>query len=64
MSIFFYIRQTLTRFQLTKKFKNWNSKKVYLVVCRCLRVVCGCLLVVCGRLWSFTSSLRLFVGGL
>ena len=47
-------------FPIYKKLNNWNSGKVYLVVCGglwwfvvvCWRfvVVCGRLLVVCGRL--------------
>ena len=55
----------------TKNINNWNSEKVYLVVCRYLLVVCshmlvvcgrllmvcGRLLVVCGRLWSFAGGL-------
>ena len=36
-----------------RKLNNWNSVKVYLVVCGCLLVICGRFLMVCGRLWSF-----------
>ena len=45
--------RSLPRFQFTEKWNNWNSEKVYLVVCHCLLIVCGCLLVVCDRLWWF-----------
>ena len=44
---------------LQKKKNNWNSEKVYSVVCGCLLVVCGGLLVVCGRLLVFCGRLLL-----
>ena len=49
--MFIYICQAPPCFLFMKKLNNWNSEKVYLVVCGCLLVVCGRLLVVCGRLW-------------
>ena len=59
-----FICQAPLCFQFTKKLDNWNSEKVYLVVCVCLLVVyghflviCGSLLVVRGRLWSFAGGL-------
>ena len=44
--MFAYICEALPCFQFMKKLNNWNSEKVYLVVC-------GRLLVVCGGLWLF-----------
>ena len=52
---------------LRKKINNWNSEKVYLVVCSRLLVICGRLLLVCGRLWWFVVVCWWFVvicGGL
>ena len=46
---------------LQKKKNNWDSEKVYLVVCSCLLVVCSRLLVVSGRLWLFPGGLCSFV---
>ena len=58
-----YLHLSLPRFQFTKKIKNWNSEKVYLVICRCLLIVCGSLwwlavvcwwfVIVCARLGWF-----------
>ena len=63
MSMFIYICQNPLRYQFTKKLRNWNPEKVYLVVCGCLLVVCGRLLVifvrllvVCGGLWLLASG--------
>ena len=39
-------------FPIYKKINNWNSGKVYVVICGGLLVACGRLLVFCGRLWS------------
>ena len=50
-------------FQFTNKLNNWNSEKVYLVVCGCLLVVCGRLLVVCVRSLVFLGGLWSFAGG-
>ena len=52
---------------LRRKINNWNSEKVYLVVCGRLLVICGRLLLVCGRLWWFVVVCWWFVvicGGL
>ena len=46
------------------ELNNWNSEKVYLVVCGCLLVVCGRLLVICGGLRLFAVGLPSFAGGL
>ena len=59
--MFIYICQAPPCFQ---KLNNWNSKKVYLVVCGCLLVVCGGLWLSAGGLWSFAGGLWLFAGGL
>ena len=59
--MFIYICQTPPCFQFTKKINNWDSEKVYLVVCGCLLVICGLQLVVCGRLWSFAGGLWSFL---
>ena len=59
--MFAYICEALPCFQFMKKLNNWNSEKVYLVVCGCLLVICGCLLVFCGRLLVVCGGLWLFV---
>ena len=59
--MFIYICQTPPHFQFTKKLNNWNSEKVYLVVCGCLLVVCSRL---SGGLWLFARSFWSFAGGL
>ena len=64
MSIFIYICQTPPHFQFTKKINNWNSEKVYLVVCSCLLVVCGRLVVVCGCLLVLCGHLLVVCGRL
>ena len=46
MLMFIYICQAPPHFQLMKKLNNWNSEKVYLVVC-------SCLLVIAGSFWWF-----------
>ena len=46
------------------ELNNWNSEKVYLVVCGCLLVVCGRLLVICSGLCLFAVVLPSFAGGL
>ena len=69
--MFIYICQTPPHFQFTRKLNNWNSEKVYLVVCGCLMVFCGrllgvCvhLLVVCGRLLAACGHLLMVCDGL
>ena len=64
MLMFLYICQALPHFQFTEKVNNWNSEKVYLVVCGCLRVACGVLLMVCCRLLVVCGRLLLFCGRL
>ena len=59
-----YICQAPLHFQFTKKLNNWNSEKIYLVVCGCLLVVCGCLLVVCGILLVVFEDLLVVCGHL
>ena len=59
MSMFIYICQAPPHLKKKKKLDNWNSEKVYLVVCGCLLVVCGPLLVVCGP--SLVVCARLLV---
>ena len=48
-----YLHLSLPRFQFTKKIKNWNSEKVYLVICRCLLIVCGSLWWLAVVCWWF-----------
>ena len=57
--MFIYICQAPPCFQFTKKINNWNSEKVYLVVCGCFLVIR--LLVVYGGLCWFLVVCSWFV---
>ena len=48
--------RSLPRFQLTEKRNDWNSVKVYLVLCQCLLMVYGHLLVVCDHLCTVACT--------
>ena len=48
--------RSLPRFQLTEKRNDWNSGKVYLVLCQCLLMVYGHLLVVCDHLCTVACT--------
>ena len=59
--LFTSVKQRLVS-NLQKKNNNWNSEKVYFVVCGSLLVICGRMLVVCGRLLVVRGYLWSFVG--
>ena len=62
-----FICQAPLCFQFTEKKNNWDSEKVYLVVCGCLLVVFSRLCLFAGGLWWFLVICWWFVvvcGGL